>query len=92
MVAYFSGHEHNFQLLKFHGVYFCINGAGAYKSPLNYYNSNVEVNTIYENNNNGFLIHKLNDKYLNLQYVNIDNVAEFEYHIPHPGLEPGSPR
>ena len=89
--AYFSGHEHNFQLLEYHGIHFCINGVGAYKSDLNYYNSNIEVKSLYQNNNNGFLIHKLNDKYLNLQFVNINNIAEFEYHIPHPGLEPGSP-
>lgn len=90
--VYFSGHEHNFQLLKYDGIYFCVNGAGAYKAQLNQYNSNVEVNMIYGNTNNGFLIHKLNDKYLNLQFVNINNIAEFEYHIPHPGLEPGPPR
>ena len=26
--VYFSGHEHNFQLLKYNGIYFCVNGAG----------------------------------------------------------------
>ena len=92
VAVYFSGHEHNFQLLKYDGIYFCINGAGAYKAPLNIYNQNIEVNKIYGNTNNGFLIHKLNDKYLNLQFVNVNNIAEFEYHVPHPGLEPGPPR
>ena len=90
--VYFSGHEHNFQFLKYDNIYFCVNGAGAFKSQVHYYNSNIEVNTIYRNNNNGFLIHKLNDKYLNLQFVNINNVVEFDYLIPHPGLEPGPPR
>ena len=93
VAVYFSGHEHNFQLFNYDGIYFCVNGAGAYKTQkLNPHNLNIEVKTIYGNNNNGFLIHKLNDKYLNLQFVNTDNIAEFDYHIPHPGLEPGSPR
>ena len=88
--VYFSGHDHNFQLFKYDGIYFCINGAGAYKAQISRYNANVEVNMIYGNSNNGFLIHKLNDKYLNLQFVNVNNISEFDYHIPHPGLEPGS--
>lgn len=92
VTVYFSGHDHNFQLLKYHDVYFCVNGVGAYKSTLNLYNTNIEVNMLYGNTNNGFLIHKLNEKYLNLQFVNVNNIAEFDYLIPHPGLEPGSPR
>lgn len=84
---YFSGHEHNFQFLKYDGIYFCVNGAGAYKTQLNHYNSNVEVNMIYGNTNNGFLIHKLNEKYLNLQFVNVNNIAEFEYYFPQPGSD-----
>ena len=90
--VYFSGHDHTFQLFKYHGIYFCINGVGAYKGKINKYNSNYEVNTIYGNSNNGFLIHRLNDKYLNLKFVNVNNISEFDYHIPHPGLEPGSTR
>ena len=92
VTVYFSGHDHNFQLLKYHDIYFCVNGVGAYKAMLNQYNTNLEVNMLYGNTNNGFLIHKLNEKYLNLQFVNINNIAEFDYLIPHPGLEPGSPR
>ena len=93
--VYFSGHEHNFQLFKYNGIHFCVNGAGAYTSQINRFNSNPDATIIYGNinkSNNGFLIHKLNDKYLNLQFVNINNIVEFDYHIPHPGLEPGSPR
>ena len=92
VTVYFSGHDHNFQLLKYHDIYFCINGVGAYKAMLNQYNTNLEVNMLYGNTNNGFLIHKLNEKYLNLQFVNVNNIAEFDYLIPHPGLEPGSTR
>ena len=90
--VYFSGHEHTFQLLKYDGIYFCINGAGAYKSKLYQHNSNIEVRTFYSTNNNGFLIHKISNKHLNLQFINNYNIAEFDYNIPHPGLEPGSPR
>ena len=91
VAVYFSGHEHNFQLLKYDGIYFCVNGAGAYQAEVNLYNPNVEVHMIYGNKNNGFLIHKLNDKYLNLQFVEYKYIAEFEYRVPHPGLEPGLP-
>lgn len=81
--VYFSGHDHNFQFLKYDGIYFCVNGVGAYKAHLNHYNPNIEVNMIYGNTNNGFLIHKINDKYLNLQFVNINNIVEFEYFFSH---------
>lgn len=81
--AYFSGHEHNFQLFKYDGIYFCVNGAGAYKASLYRYNSNVEVKLIYGSTNNGFMIHRVSDEYFNLQYVNIDNIVEFDIHIPH---------
>tara|TARA_A100001011_G_scaffold399945_1_gene511255 strand:- start:1764 stop:2771 length:1008 start_codon:yes stop_codon:yes gene_type:complete len=84
VAVYFSGHDHNFQLLKYDGMYFCVNGAGAYKAQLNQHNSNIEVSMIYGNTNNGFLIHKLNDTYLSLQFVNINNIAEFDYLITSP--------
>ena len=90
--VYFSGHDHSFQLLKYDNLYFCVNGAGAYKSQVYKNNSNIEVRTFYSTNNNGFLIHKISDKHLNLQFVNSFNIVEFDYNIPHPGLEPGSPR
>ena len=91
VAVYFSGHEHNFQLLKYDGIYFCVNGAGAYQAEINIYNQNIELQMIYGNKNNWFLIHKLNDKYLNLQFVNINNIAEFEYQIHIRDSNPGLP-
>lgn len=79
---YFSGHEHNFQFMKYDGIYFCVNGGGAYKSELTQHNSNLEVRTIYSSTNNGFLIHKIGDKFTHLQYVNCSNIVEFDYYIP----------
>lgn len=80
--VYFSGHEHNFQFMKYDGIYFCVNGGGAYKSELTQHNSNLEVRTIYSSTNNGFLIHKIGDKFTHLQYVNCCNIVEFDYYIP----------
>ena len=79
--VYFSGHEHNFQFMKFDGIYFCVNGGGAYKAELAQQNSDHEVRTIYNSMNNGFLIHKIYDNFTHLQYVNSSNIVEFDYHI-----------
>lgn len=85
--VYFSGHEHTFQLLKYDGIYFCVNGAGAYKSQLSQYNTMIDVYTVYSSINNGFVIHKISDSFLNLQFVNVSNIVEFDYHIPHKETE-----
>ena len=67
--------------MKFDGIYFCVNGGGAYKAELAQQNSNHEVRTIYNSMNNGFLIHKIYDNFTHLQYVNSSNIVEFDYHI-----------
>ena len=79
--VYFSGHEHNFQFMKYDGIYFCVNGGGAYKADLTRNNVNCEVRTLYNSTNNGFLIHKVSDNFTHLQYINASNIVEFDYHI-----------
>ena len=79
---YFSGHEHNFQFMEYDGIYFCVNGGGAYKAQLTQYNEDCEVRTLYNSMNNGFLIHKVSNDYTHLQYVNVSNIVEFDYYIP----------
>jgi len=78
---YFSGHEHNFQILKNNNTYFVINGAGSFSSEVHLTNKDKDVDTIYVNNNNGFCIHTIKDNTFSVKFINTDSIIEHELFI-----------
>ena len=77
---YFSGHEHNFQVLKEGNIHYIINGAGAYSSSVHLNNENRNVELIHYSTSNGFCIHSIN-KYYNLKFINTNNECEHNIFI-----------
>jgi acid phosphatase len=78
---YFSGHEHNFQILKHKKTYYVINGAGSFSSEVHDTNKDKDVVTLYANNNNGFCIHTIADKTFSVKFINTVNAIEHELFI-----------
>jgi tartrate-resistant acid phosphatase type 5 len=78
---YISGHEHSFQVLKYHKTYFIINGAGSASAMFHKENINKKVKTIYVNNNNGFCSHSICGNTYSIEYINTANKVEYEFSI-----------
>lgn len=78
---YFSGHEHNFQILKHKKTYYVINGAGSFSSEVHNMNKDKGVDTLYVNNKNGFCIHTITDKTFSVKFINTDRVIDHELFI-----------
>jgi tartrate-resistant acid phosphatase type 5 len=74
---YFSGHEHNFQVLKYKNTHFIVNGAGAFSYDVSQQNINENVETKYVSSSNGFSIHTVTDTTCTIEFKNIWGETEY---------------
>ena len=79
---YFSGHEHTHQLLKYNNIYFCINGVGAFVSPVYYKNKLKDVLTYYTDNSSiGFISHVITNNEYILNFIDNHNNTKYTHNI-----------
>lgn len=82
VTIYFSGHEHTHQLLKFKNIYFCVNGVGAFVSPVHHKNKLNDIITYYTDNTAvGFMSHSITKNEYLLKFIDNNSNEKYNYSI-----------